>query len=57
MTEQMMSAYKLISRPKLMGAFHDRDEMQQELTRVEYAKEKIEELRLQLEAWKEAGEG
>ncbi|MCG8325320.1 MAG: hypothetical protein MI673_07365 [Thiotrichales bacterium] len=55
-TEQLMQAYKLINKPKLMGAFRSKDEMLQELTRVKYAKDKVNELKLQIEA-KKSNEG
>jgi len=54
--KQLMSAYKLINNPKLMGAYRNLDEISHELTQVEYAKEKVEELRLQVEA-KNDGDG
>ncbi|MDX1518807.1 MAG: hypothetical protein R3318_01710 [Gammaproteobacteria bacterium] len=50
MSEQLMNAARLIQRPKLMGAFRNLEEMKDELTRVEYAKERVEELRLQVES-------
>lgn len=53
MTEQLMSAARLLQRPKLMGAFHNLEEIRQELTRVEYAMEQVRELRLRVEAMKQ----
>lgn len=53
-TQQLMSAYKLINNPKLMGAYKDLDEISRDLTQVEYAKAKVKELRLQVEAQKDA---
>ncbi len=54
MNEQLMSAYQLLNRPKLLGAFHDLGEIERELTRVEYAKGKVAELLAQVEAIKAA---
>ncbi len=48
-TEQLMSAYRLLRKPKLMGAFRDMDEMEQELKQVEFARNQIKQIRQQLE--------
>jgi 2-oxoglutarate dehydrogenase complex dehydrogenase (E1) component-like enzyme len=53
MTEQLMSAARLLQRPKLMGAFHSLEEIRQELTRVEYAMEQVRALRMRVEAMKQ----
>lgn len=57
MSEELMSAARLLQRPKLMGAFRSLEEIHQELVRVEYAKERVRELRLQVEAMKDANAG
>lgn len=56
LTEQLMSAHRLLRKPKLMGAFHGQNEMQHELSSLEYAIDNVEKLRLQIEASKAAGQ-